>query len=310
MQALPSDAIAKSSITAVGASSKQKLQLVPKKAKKQTGKVDARASEDEASTQVRGVESYPIPGSPIIAGSTKLVVFNVHGTLLDCSLLDERNLNTEMKASAYTVGRRIIFRPWMADFLNHCFLTFKVAFWDSKSARYMQEMVPVMLGRLKGEECVLCFVWSAQECVPIGMGDGTTIEGGKPLESVYRRWPCWNATNTVIVDHNVSRMACNPISNIVAAKAFYVEHLQKLGDDKSYLKRTLWPLLQVLFDTGDVEEFHSRLLHSTIASNSAIQEDCGKLLASEIHGCLQGEGTTGLRFKLEIVPSPCISSRF
>jgi hypothetical protein len=43
----------------------------------------------------------------------------------------------------------------------------------------MQEMVPVMLGRLKGkEECVPCFVWSTQECVPVGMGDGTTIEGG------------------------------------------------------------------------------------------------------------------------------------
>jgi hypothetical protein len=114
----------------------------------------------------------------------------------------------------------------------------------------------------------------------------------------------------VIVDHNVSRVACNPISNVVAAKAFYVEYLQKLGDDKNYLKGTLWPLLQALFDTDDVEEFHSRLPHSTTAFNSAIQEDRGKLLASEIHGCLHGEGTTGLWFKLEIVPSPCISSRF
>jgi hypothetical protein len=113
-------------------------------------------------------------------------------------------------------------------------------------------------------------VWSAQECVLVGMGDGTTIEGEKPLESVYRRWPCWNATNTVIVDHNISCVACNPISNVVVAKAFYVEHLQKSGDDKSYLKGTLWPLLQALFDADDVEEFHSRLPHSTTASNSAI----------------------------------------
>jgi hypothetical protein len=271
MQALPSDAITNTSTTAVGAPSKQKLQLVLKKAKKQTGKVDARASEDEASTQVRGLESYPIPGSPIIVGSTKLVVFNVHGTLLDCSLLDERNPNTKMKASAYAAGRQIIFRPWMANFLNQWFLTFKVAFWGSKSACYMQEMVPIMLGRLKGKEkCVPCFVWSAQECVLVGMGDGTTIEGEKPLESVYRRWPCWNATNTVIVDHNISCVACNPISNVVVAKAFYVEHLQKSGDDKSYLKGTLWPLLQALFDADDVEEFHSRLPHSTTASNSAI----------------------------------------
>jgi hypothetical protein len=109
MQALPSDAITNTSTAAVGAPSKQKLQLVPKKAKKQTGKIDARASEEEASTQVRRLESYPIRGSLIIAGSTKLLVFNVHGTLLDCSLLDERNPNTKMKASAYAAGRRIIF---------------------------------------------------------------------------------------------------------------------------------------------------------------------------------------------------------
>jgi hypothetical protein len=50
-------------------------------------------------------------------------------------------------------------------------------------------------------------------------------------------------------------MACNPSSNIITPKPFYVEHLHKLGDDQSYLKSTLWPMLKALFDAANVEEF-------------------------------------------------------
>jgi hypothetical protein len=52
-----------------------------------------------------------IPGSPIMAGSSKLVVFNVHGTLLDCNLLEESNPYTKIKPTMKVIGRRIICRP-------------------------------------------------------------------------------------------------------------------------------------------------------------------------------------------------------
>jgi hypothetical protein len=48
----------------------------------------------EASTHVRCTVSYDIIdilGSPIFPGSIKLVILNVHGTLLDYILLIERN---------------------------------------------------------------------------------------------------------------------------------------------------------------------------------------------------------------------------
>jgi hypothetical protein len=86
----------------------------------------------------------------------------------------------------------------MAEFLNQCFMSFEVAFWDSKSAKYMQDMVTVILAMLKEkEDCVPQFVWSAQECERTELGDGATIEGAKPVEAMYKRWPCWNASNTV-----------------------------------------------------------------------------------------------------------------
>jgi hypothetical protein len=255
-EAGPGAEVADSRTAVVRAPAMHTVQASPKKSKKQPGKVDAVPTEECASIQVRNIESYAIPGSPVITGSSKLLVFNVHGTLMDCSLVDEKNPNTKIKASAYAAGRRIIWRPWMAEFLNQCILSFKVAFWSSKSARYMQDVVPVVLGRLKGkDDCIPCFVWSTQECEPVQLGDGSAMEGGKPLDAVYRRWPCWNASNTVIVDHNFSRVACNPMSNIIAPNPFYVEHLQKLGEDKNYLKSTLWPMLQAFFDADDVYDF-------------------------------------------------------
>jgi hypothetical protein len=60
----------------------------------------------------------------------------------------------------------------------------------------------------------------------------------------------------MIIDHNLGCVACNPRSNIITPRAFYVETLKKLGDDKNYLKSTLWPMLQDLFDAADVEDFH------------------------------------------------------
>jgi hypothetical protein len=156
-------------------------------------------------------ESFEIPGFSIIAGKSKLVVFNVHGTLLDYSLLEERNPNTKIRATMKSVGRRIICRPWMAEFLSQCFLTFKVVLWSSKSVQYMADMVMVMLSRIKGQHsCVPYFMWSAQDCEPVDNGEGGQSDGGKPLGRLYSRWPCWNASNTVIIDHNLGCGVYNP----------------------------------------------------------------------------------------------------
>jgi hypothetical protein len=100
------------------------------------------------------------------------------------------------------------------------------------------------------------------------------------------------------------------MSNVIAANPFYVEHIKKLGDDMGYLKGTLWPMLQALFDAHDVQDFRSRLPHTAPASDNAEREGRQKLNAFEIQGCLQGEGTSGLWFILFIVPSPCHCNRF
>ena len=141
----------------------QTVEVSARKSARETAQVAVVAKQDQATIQVRSVELSLIPRLPINSGTSKLLVFNVHGTLLDCSMVDDKNPNTEIRPSAFGAGRRIIFRPWMAQFFDHCFLRFKVAFWGSKSAKYMEDMVPILLGRLKGvESCVPCFVWKGR----------------------------------------------------------------------------------------------------------------------------------------------------
>jgi hypothetical protein len=84
-------------------------------------------------------------------GRLQLLIFNVHGTLLDCSMKAEKNPNTSIRSSIKTATRRVVFRTWLMEFLSRCFKYFVVAFWGSKSESYMQEIVPAMLAGMKGE---------------------------------------------------------------------------------------------------------------------------------------------------------------
>jgi hypothetical protein len=54
-----------------------------------------------------------------------------------------------------------------------------------------------------------------------------------------------------MVDYNLRANVINPTS-------FYVEKLQRLGDDINYLKSTLWPLILGLSTSADIEDFSSR----------------------------------------------------
>jgi hypothetical protein len=83
----------------------------PKRSTKPSEKVEAVGREDDACTHVRCADTSDIPGSPIIPGSSKLVVFNVHRTKLDYNLFEEKNPNTKIKPTLKAVGRQVICRP-------------------------------------------------------------------------------------------------------------------------------------------------------------------------------------------------------
>ena len=85
--------------------SKDNIVASLKRSRKPTKKIEAVGHEDEACTQIGCADTSDILGSSIIPRSFKLVVFNVHGTLLDCSLLKEKNPNSKIKLTLKATDR-------------------------------------------------------------------------------------------------------------------------------------------------------------------------------------------------------------
>jgi hypothetical protein len=203
--------------------------------------------------KVRSDDILESPKFPFRQDKSKLLVFNVHRTLLDCSSVEDPNPNPSIRYTLKTLTRRVVCRPWMVDLLFNCFQKFEVAFWGSKSSLYMEEVVPTMLGMLRGDrQFVPLFIWSQKECQPVEFEGGAPILWRKPLERVYEHWPRWNKSNTIIIDHKVDRVGCNRGPNIIVPKPFSVVDMENLGDDLLHLKSTLWPLLETLYGSKDV----------------------------------------------------------
>ena len=192
----------------------------------------------------------------------KLLIFNVHGTLLDCSLLTEPNPNTSIRVTTRSPTRRMVFRPWLVEFLDKCFRNFRVAFWGIKSTSNMEDVVASMLRKFGGMGSHKpVFIWSAKECEEASGNIGVS-KWRKPLSKVWGMWPEWNEGNTVMIDHHRAMVECNRDANIIIPPPFYVEDLTKLADDNNYLRCGLWPLLEGLGDSIDVHK-HGSVLPNT-----------------------------------------------
>jgi hypothetical protein len=246
---------------------------------------------EEPQTKVRSKAARRM-GSAGEAKDRKLVVFNLHGTLVDSSLLADKNPNSAIRATVTTENRRLTFRPWLVKFLVRCFLNFNVSFWDSKSEVYMQEVLATVLGRTKEiTNCTPLFVWSGKECEVTACEDGVPVIWGKPLEKVFRSYPDFNHSNTVIVDHRICRLGGNSAANLIIPTAFYVAEMQKLGDDKGFLKGCLWPLLQGLYRCKDIKHFRTHYPDNVVDPAVKVQKLCGTEETSASTKTVEGEGT-------------------
>ena len=249
---------------------------------------------------------------------TKLLIFNIHGTLVDSSLLSESNPNSNIRSTRKSLTRRIVFRPWLTEFLDRCFKNFKVAFWGIKSLGSMEDELAEMMQRFEGMDSHKpLFCWSAKECVDVSNNSGKP-KWKKPLSKVWTTWPSWNVTNTVIIDHIGALVDCNPIANIVIPPAFYVENLRKLADDKHYLRHNLWPLLETLASSPDVQQFRGVLPAKSIGGTDATTSHAaGRTTRSSTlnhpnshmlgHPNLAGEGTCELQVHIGECPLTYVS---
>ena len=245
---------------------------------------------------------------PLENAKKKLLIFNVHGTLLDCNLHMDKHPNCRIRPTCRTKTRRIFLRPWLQPLLSRCFLNFTVGFWGSKSEAYMDDVVSTMLGRHSGGPLFKpLFVWSGKYCDAVEFEGDKPSSWEKPLSKVYKKWPQFSASNTIIIDNKASRVSCNPAANTFIAKPFYVADVAKLGDDRNYLKCTLWPLLEALYVAKDVTEIHSQgeaVVHDELVEEGPHLETISD--TNDSIESLEGEGT--LEPRLGFYRSPVPSS--
>lgn len=75
----------------------------------------------------------------------------------------------------------------MFEFFIRYFLHFKIVIWDTKSTKYMEDMVLIMLRRLKGtSNYALYFVLSDKDCDAMGTIMKCTQVGEIAQESVLK----------------------------------------------------------------------------------------------------------------------------
>jgi len=125
-----------------------------------------------------------------------------------------------------------------------------------------------------------------KDCDKIQKSDEITL-WEKPLTKAWEKWLCWNATNTVIIDHHELNVDCNPQANVIIPPPFYVANMKDLSEDKDYLKRNLWPTLEGLYTYKDVGSFWSTF------NPSKMQAEVSSLMQSSrnmaVHQSLGGE---------------------
>ena len=107
---------------------------------------------------------------------TKLLIFNVHGTLFDCSLLFDPNPNTSIRMTTKSLTSRFVSMPWLIEFIGRCFENFRVAFWGINSKSYMEEVVVEIMRKFEGLDSHKSnFCRSAKECEEVIVEIGVSM---------------------------------------------------------------------------------------------------------------------------------------
>ena len=116
----------------------------------------------------------------------------------------------------------------------------------------------------------------------------------------------------MIIDHIGAVVNCNPVANIIIPPAFNVENIKKLADDKNYLRHFLWPLLEKLAGSPNVQQFRSVLPATPGVADVTNSHAAGRATRSSrmnhphldmsLHPKLSGEGTCELH--VHIVECP------
>jgi hypothetical protein len=165
---------------------------------------------------------------------------------------------------------------------------------ENKSDSYMQEIVPAILSPMKGRERFdPLFVWLGRNYEATCFEDGAYVSWDKPLIKVFGQWLEYDVNNTIIIDHKGFRVGCNNPANVIITTLFYIQNLEKLEDDGSYLMASLWPLLEEFASSSSMSSLCDKYPSSFLESGVKVRDLSEGYTKSEIADCGSGEGTCG-----------------
>ncbi len=170
-----------------------------------------------------------------------LVILDLNGTLLH---------TTHQRKDGYDYRTRykyIFYRPGMWDFLK--FLNdhsrVKLAVWTSCTSENAQTIVKRVFYRIPLEFC-----FSREDCIEVPGPGYKTI---KDLTRVWKRFPLWNKSNTIMIDDSADKLQEQP-DNLIQVTEF-------IGEDR-------------ISDTAlaDLQKKLANLLHNRPCPSSESQD--------------------------------------
>ena len=127
-----------------------------------------------------------------------LLILDIDETLIFASegAIDR---SSDFQFSNFSVWKR----PFLDEFLQHCFERFSVAIWTSSTKNYAQEIVDNILDR--GQE--LEFLWTRERCTPRVFSELQKFEYLKDLGKIKRKG--YDLKQTIMVDNTSGKLIRN-----------------------------------------------------------------------------------------------------
>ncbi len=101
-------------------------------------------------------------------------------------------------------------RPHLIPFIEYCLANYTVAIWSSARPENVNDLVDFVFGKCRSS---LLFVWDQTHCKvvePVSILDGEKPQFRKQISHVWKQFPDFNETNTLMIDDSADKMIENP----------------------------------------------------------------------------------------------------
>ena len=147
----------------------------------------------------------------------KLIIFDLNGVLID----RERTLYNKDETLSFRIRNTSVWvRPNIDKLFEYVFEHFDVGVWSCCNEENTTSLVEKVFGTYKDE---LIFVFNGNHCRGLSKKE-------KRLSFIWKRFPKYNKTNTLIIDDTIEKVSMNPLECI-----YNVSTWKKGGSDTSEL---------------------------------------------------------------------------